>query len=355
MRTNILKLSLAFIVTLTFVGCSQQSVKENDIISLEGTWQFQAHPENIGKTKGWYESTLPDKINLPGSCREQGFGKEITTPVIGKLTPVRKYDGIALFRRTIEVPESWDGKRVELFLERCFWESKVWVDDVAVGTQNSISTPHIYSIDGLKPGKHTLTISVDNTYKLPIGTWTSAITDDTQGRWNGIIGRIELSATDLVWIDNAQVYADHLKIKVGNTTGKEIEAKIESETFKISKGGSTVTLPFKREAGVWDEFTPQMHEKTISLKADKWSDTYLIKYGVRDLVTKDKQFVLNNKAVYMRGPVDECVYPLTGYPPMDKEAWIRIIEINKSYGFNFMRFHSWCPPNEAFEAADELG
>ncbi|MCK5775496.1 MAG: hypothetical protein KAH25_04945 [Bacteroidales bacterium] len=355
MKLNFFSLSLIFIMTLSFVGCSQQSVKENDIISIEGTWQLQTHPENIGKTKGWYKNTLPDKINLPGSCREQGFGKEITTPVVGKLTPVRKYDGIALFRRTIDIPKSWEGKRVELFLERCFWESKVWVDDVPVGTQNSISTPHIYSLGELKPGEHILTISVDNRYKLPIGTWTSAITDDTQGRWNGIIGKIELKATDLVWIEDVQVYADHLKINVGNATGKDIEAQIDLETFKISKGGSTVTLPFTKEAGDWDEFTPQLHQKVISLKADKWSDSYRVKYAVRDLITKDKQFVLNNKPVYMRGPVDECVYPLTGYPPMDKEAWIRIIEINKSYGFNFMRFHSWCPPNEAFEAADELG
>ena len=65
--------------------------------------------------------------------------------------------------------------------------------------------------------------------------------------------------------------------------------------------------------------------------------------------------MVNGQAVLMRGPVNECVYPATGYPPMDKEAWLRVLRICKSYGFNFMRFNSWCPPEAAFRAADETG
>ena len=36
-------------------------------------------------------------------------------------------------------------------------------------------------------------------------------------------------------------------------------------------------------------------------------------------------------------------------------SWKRIIQICKDYGLNGMRFHSWRPPEAAFEAADELG
>ena len=98
-----------------------------------------------------------------------------------------------------------------------------------------------------------------------------------------------------------------------------------------------------------------MQELTVALKAGKWNDSYTVKYALRDLKIKDKQFILNGRPVMLRGPVDECVYPLTGYPPMDKESWLRVVGISKSYGFNFMRFHSWCPPEAAFEAGDELG
>ena len=134
-------------------------------------------------------------IKLPGSCQQRGFGFESKKPSIGKLTPVIRYEGLAWYQKEFVVPEEWSDKRIELFLERCLWESNVWVDGKSIGSQNSFSTPHIYDLGSLKPGNHSLTICIDNRYKLPIGTWSHAITEDTQGRWNGIIGRIELSAS----------------------------------------------------------------------------------------------------------------------------------------------------------------
>ncbi|MFI5194586.1 MAG: glycoside hydrolase family 2 TIM barrel-domain containing protein, partial [Chitinophagales bacterium] len=83
--------------------------------------------------------------------------------------------------------------------------------------------------------------------------------------------------------------------------------------------------------------------------------TKTVPYGIRRLTAEQGQFRINGRPVIMRGPVNECVYPLTGYPPMDKGAWMRVLQICRSYGFNFMRFNSWCPPEAAFEAADELG
>jgi hypothetical protein len=40
---------------------------------------------------------------------------------------------------------------------------------------------------------------------------------------------------------------------------------------------------------------------------------------------------------------------------MDKAGWLRVLSIARSYGINHYRFHSWCPPEAAFQAADELG
>ena len=40
---------------------------------------------------------------------------------------------------------------------------------------------------------------------------------------------------------------------------------------------------------------------------------------------------------------------------MDKEGWLRVFKIAKAYGINHYRFHTWCPPEAAFQAADETG
>jgi len=220
---------------------------------------------------------------------------------------------------------------------------------------NSLCTPHIHDLGILKPGKHRLSICIDNTYKIPIGTWGHSITEDTQGNWNGIIGRLELIATDPVWIKNVQVFPTVLKVSIGNQTGKSVKAKIESHETIIPSGGCTIELPFTRKEKPWDEFVPTMRSIGINLKTDKWNDTKTVSYGTRDIRIKNQQFNLNERPVYLRGTVDECVYPLTGYPPMDKKSWVRVLKICQSYGLNFMRFHSWCPPEAAFEAGDELG
>ena len=57
----------------------------------------------------------------------------------------------------------------------------------------------------------------------------------------------------------------------------------------------------------------------------------------------------------MRGNLDCLHFPLTGYPSCDIQEWERIFRIYKSYGLNHVRFHSWCPPEAAFTAADRIG
>ncbi len=324
-------------------------------LSLAGEWKFALDPKGEGRNAHWYEHTLTESIQMPASCEERGFGVPYEKPTVGRLTRVLRYEGQAWYQKEFTLPSSWMGQRVELFLERCHWETNVWIDGRFVGKQNSLSTPHVYSLGMLQPGTHHLTICVDNTYKIPIGTWVHAITEDTQGNWNGMIGRLELRATSPVWIENAQVHKDYLLVQVGNETAQTQDVEIQGQQFHIPVGGTEVRLPFQPKGGVWDEFNPRLQHLSVRLKSPKYHDRFNLTYGNRVLEVRDKQILVNGKAILLRGPVDECVYPLTGYPPMDKVAWLRILRICKSYGFNYMRFHSWCPPEAAFQTADEEG
>src|SRR5690606_8354042 len=113
-------------------------------------------------------------------------------------------------------------------------ESSLWIDGVPYGLRNSLSAPHVYDLGMLNPGTHTIVICIDNTYgSIPIGTWGFAITDDTQGNWNGITGRMELRATDPIWISDIQVYADRLQVKLGNITGKSHQAVLQNQQVTI--------------------------------------------------------------------------------------------------------------------------
>lgn len=347
------KITVCFLLSflLLLVTNAQQQV-----LDLSGQWRFRLDSLNTGLQERWFETELPYTIQMPASCEQRGFGVAATEKDPHRLTRAIRYEGKAWYQRTITVPANWAGKRMELFLERCHWVSMIWIDGLPQGTRNSLSTAHQYDITALTPGKHTLSICIDNSYgTIPIGTWGFAITDDTQGNWNGMIGRMELRATDPVWIREVQVFANHLQVKLGNSTGKPQQAVIQKKQVSLPVSGTTINLPFNNATSLWDEFNPNLQHLKVTVASGAYRDTQTIIYGKRVLSTSKGQFVVNGNPVLMRGPVNECVYPLTGYPPMDKTSWLRVLNICKSYGFNFMRFNSWCPPEAAFTAADELG
>jgi hypothetical protein len=215
------------------------------------------------------------------------------------------------------------------------------------------------------------------------------VADHTQTNWNGIVGRIELRATDPVWIDDVQVYPDlatktaHVVVTVGNSTGaaatgvlhvavrptqanyaKQEPGPMSSRTQQgaIAAEGATkvkINLPLGDDVPLWDEFSPTVYSLSVSLKSadakQPFADTKTVRFAMRDFKTKGTQFTINGRLTFLRGTLECSIFPLTGYPPTDVEGWRRIIRVAKSHGLNHFRFHSWCPPEAAFDAADEEG
>ena len=125
------------------------------------------------------------------------------------LKPVKYYKGAAWYQKDVEIPEEWTGKRIVLFLERCHWESTVFVNDKKAGSLNSLSTPHEYDItDLLITGTNRITVRIDNRVIIPVGVNSHSISDHTQSNWNGITGSIKLTATSKVFIDDIKIFPD---------------------------------------------------------------------------------------------------------------------------------------------------
>src|SRR5205085_8407806 len=142
---------------------------------------------DMGLTEHWFDQTLNDVINLPGSMAENRKGDDITlqtawtgtiydssfyfNPRLAKyrqpgniyipfwLTPVKYYVGAAWYQKEVHVPKEWSSQRINLFLERCHWETRVWIDEKEVGSSNSLVAPHEYDVTSfLPPGKHRISI-----------------------------------------------------------------------------------------------------------------------------------------------------------------------------------------------------
>jgi hypothetical protein len=295
------------------------------------------------------------------------------------LTPDKYYAGAAWYQRDIEIPEDWRGKRVVLSLERPHWETRVWLDSRLIGTSDSLATPHDYDLGQPTPGRHTVTVRVDNRMVVPIGENSHSISDHTQGDWNGIVGRIELRETPLVWIEELQVYprlatkSVFVRGRLGNASGKNVQTSVgfclldrfdarprfptTNIIVECTSGGAAfeADVTCGNEVVPWDEFNPHLYELTAQTGTFPDKSTEKIIFGFREISTSGTQFSLNGKHIFIRGTLDCAGYPRTGQPPTDVESWRRVIQTAKAHGLNEIRFHSWCPPEAAFIAADELG
>lgn len=356
-----------------------------------------SHGQTIGLSGEWdfATGTMPDyreKITLPGSMLTNGKGDDVSVrtrwigslydssyyfnPAMEKyrvegqmkfpffLTPAKHYVGTAWYRRTVSVPRSWKGRSVTLSLERPHIETTVFVNGHAVGRDSSLSVPHEFDLTQYVDFGRDNEIAIriyNGIENVCVGQDSHSVTDQTQGCWNGIAGDIRLTARPVRHIDNMQIFPDiHAKsIRVRLTmAGKgklaPVDFLIDGRRVKREKlAGDTVevTLPMGDDVRLWDEFNPNLY--TLQAVADR--DTVTSTFGMREITIRGRQFYMNGRPIWMRGTVGNCCFPLTGYPPTDEESWLRIFRKCKEYGLNMMRFHSYCPPEAAFSAADKVG
>ena len=349
-------------------------------MDLAGLWRFQLDPMGFGKTAGseLYLARLTETIHLPGSTDEGAKGVKNTVSHVDRLSRKYEYCGQAWYQREVTVPADWAGRSVSLELERCHWETAVYVDGRPVGTDERLSTPNRFDLTPyLTPGTHTLTLCVDNRLKYPMDQWDHGTTEYTQTNWNGVVGRLELVARTRGHIADVQLYPDveagAVRVKAGLTpAGEDLRGRL---TLTVrEKGGPTVAkrtldvalddsaatqvdelVSLGRDVRLWDEFTPALYEVEASLATEQGTDTRRETFGMRRVEQGRHHVRVNGRNVHLRGSLECCVFPLTGYPATDTASWKRIFRTAKEYGLNHIRFHSWCPPEAAFDAADEVG
>lgn len=346
-------------------------------VNLAGTWQVKLDPQDKGLAAGWYRAWPMASLRLPGSTDEAKMGVPVPDPHdYAMLSRRYRYVGPAWYVRKVTVPVLWSGRRLSLFLERTHWESRAWWDGRPLGMRDSLCVPHEYAIPAATPGEHTITLRIDNRHKYNLGPDAHSVSEQTQTNWNGIIGRIELRALPTVQVAGVQAWPDAAKrsvrlvatlegacakpVTVTWTVGAEgpFTRKSAATSVPAFRGTRVVetTIGLGPDAPLWDEFSPKLHRATVKVSASGvFSRSKQITFGLRDLAVKDKRILVNGRPIFLRGTLECCIFPLTGYPPMGVDGWLRIIRVAKSYGLNHLRFHSWCPPEAAFEAADREG
>lgn len=346
---------------------------------LNGPWQADIGDGII------YPMTLPGTLDenqighedsATGQCHpdeEEALTGSLTNePISTRFTRKYTFEGpVRLTRRfQFDLPES---RRVFVEAERarCL---KLFIDgrEIPDFVPPTLSTPHIFEITGLPfgPQEHELTFLSDNSYPaLPHDAivYSSAATDETQTNWNGLLGYVRLRTEKPVFLSSLRVYPKgntlcikaELSAAVPYTgtlivtsaaldTDTSIDVSVPAGTHELS----LENLPLADQVKRWDEYEGQLYELTA---APSGCDAKTVRFGIRDFDGRQGRLSLNGRPVFLRSEANCAVFPETGYPPMDAQTWISVLKRYRSYGVNCLRFHSHCPPDAAFTAADQLG
>ena len=383
------------------------SVGQNKI-SLAGEWQCRLDPDDLGLRQHWWQATYSDRVNLPGSLTENGKGNDVTlqTPWVGDvidsvyfvsdkyrkyregdikipfwLKPVKYYAGPAWYKRQVDLPADWAKKRITLNLERCHWETMVYVNGQFCGTRNSLVASHQFDLTKhLKPGNNTIAIRVDNRYKIHLGPNSHSMADHTQTNWNGLVGDLSLLAGSPTYIEDVQIFPNLTNKTISVTMAlsqarrqvfrgkislqarsmqKDVPALPElQQPVSLTAETTTLTPTYTVvNPKLWDEFNPNLYKLVARLVDEKGQviSEKEVTFGMREMSTRGTRLAINGRPIFLRGDVDCAAFPLTGYPPTTEPYWEKIMKTAKSYGLNHLRFHSWCPPKAAFDVADRLG
>ncbi len=355
------------------------STAYNDYVMLPGSMLTNDKGDIVSVNTRWTGSLYDSSFYFNPYMAKYRVEGQMKFPFF--LTPERHYVGNAWYRRSIYVPKNWNDRRITLFLERPHIETTIYVNGQRVGHQMSLSTPHRYDItDYVRCGQsNTVAICVYNGIEnVCVGQDSHSVTDQTQGNWNGIVGRIELQAQwkklnirhvrirpDIekrsmavdVELENhfkgvrvipLNEYGVRVEVRPLDNNQKRLDRRIC--TKEATKDVVTFDIPLDGFR-LWDELQPNLYQLTVRAGDDVYQTTF----GLRDIRVKDGQIQLNGKPLFLRGTVENCCFPKTGYPPTDRDEWLRIFRKCVEYGLNHVRFHSYCPPEAAFQAADQVG
>lgn len=347
-------------------------------IDLSGLWQFTLDQEKQGIKNEFYNQGFTGTIRLPGTTAMAQKGEVNLSREIGYLTEEYPFSGYAWYEKELTLSKEQLNRPIKLYLERTRL-TKVWINGNYVGAQDSLCNPHEYDLTNwITTSKVRITLCVDNaSYPIKGGHMTSR---DTQTNWNGIIGAIELRVYPPIYLKAASVspnlqlaqvasnlriisrYDQSLKAEFKWELTKvtiESEVKVSSPKQKVSwvlEPGVNERLfvyQMNRDFEPWNEYHPVCYR--LELISEEGEICGTIWFGMREFTADAHHFYINGDKTFLRGKHDGLIFPLTGATPSSIDEWLQVFRVAKEYGINHYRYHTCCPPETAFIAADLMG
>ena len=353
------------------------------VLDLGGEWAFATLPYNADRSqffrKMQYAKTWTEErtIRVPGSWESQGVGDAVPAPRrscyggrVSNFPLTHSFCGDGWYRRTVDVPADWAGKRIWLKVGGVGCQGWFWVNDVPVAHVFDYCATRKFEVtDFVDPGRPAkIVVEVSNAAPSKLGT------REDVSCWGGILRPLELEATPDVFIDDAWVRGDfdkrlaeaHVEVagKREEGRGKRLRVTVEGETVEAAldnqtirqSGNRTILKIALRNFRPWSPEHPNLYTAKVELvESGRVVQTRTERFGVRKLEVRGKDFYLNDRPFFIRGCGFHEIDPINGRHLPDRDYCRARIAKVRAAGFNFARLHTRCESPEFFDAADELG
>jgi beta-galactosidase len=374
-------------------------------VDLSGAWEFKIDSLDVGRTERWFDPIVPydRKIQVPGAWNAQGVAFELEQQLRayedrrlveqkdlnkrGMLGRQREsdrlfhaYPGPAWYRRRVSIPADWNGKIPWLVFTGVHREVEVWVDGKPAGVHRSYLTP--FRIDLSQPpisvqAGQTITIAarVDARRNREVDPLMGCLDtlDFLYVNWGGLHQPVRLEAAtptrvgDVFVVPRLENNTAEIRVRIaGPKNGKlKVDAQVLDADEALVTSANEILNPDAPETvlavgianpKLWSPKSPHLYTARISLLSEGATvDQRTVRFGMREFKVAGGKFLLNGKPIFLRGYGDDCIFPNTICPPADKDELRARLALAREYGFNFVRHHSWTPPEAYLDAADELG
>ena len=315
-----------------------------DWINLNGAWEYRTDRAESGTERKWFlpETDFDERIEVP-------FCRESVLSGIGDTD----FCNCVWYRKKLELPKEWDGKRVLLHIGACDFETTLWVDGKEVGTHRggyiSFSfdlTPYLTSREPVV----VLRVKDDvRAMKQPAGKQSRPYFSKGcyYTRTTGIWQTVWLEAVEQAYIKNTKYYPDidaktlTVLATVENADGMTLTAKASYEGKAMGEASAVVhakqamlTISLS-ELHLWEVGCGRLYDLELTLG----NDTVKSYFGMRNIGLKDGIMYLNGKPVFQRLVLDQGFYPDGIYTAPTEQALIDDIERSVACGFNGARLH----------------
>ena len=342
-------------------------------LMLNGQWQFNWVPSPdqrpVDFYKMNYDASAWKSIQVPSCVEMLGYGTPIYTNVTYPFknqppfirgqegyTVVKEPNAVSSYRRTFEVPASWNGREIYLHFNGIYSAAYVWVNGKKVGyTQGPNNDSEFDVTKYLKIGSQNL-VCVE-VYRWSDGSY---IEDQDMFRLSGIHRDVYLEARQKVQVQDAYLTAQFgrrgyrqatLKIDLAlqNLDKKVQDAIVECKLYdpkgqlvqickmtaaKLQKGEKRMIHPFfqVQQPELWTAETPNLY--TVDIKVN--GDISTQKYGFRKIENRNGQVFINGKRVMFKGADRHDTHPVYG-KAVPVESMIEDILLMKRYNLNTVR------------------